>query len=325
MRVGLVGTGYAAKLRAEALNTEPRTELVAVAGRQWERTQALGQAYGAEPEIHWQTLVERPDLDLVVIATLNQAHAEIAQAALSAGKHVIVEYPLALNLADGERAIALAQTQNKLLHVEHIELLGGVHRSLKASLPLIGQPFFAQYTTLKPERPAPQRWSYNQDQFGFPLVGALSRLHRLVDAFGEVASVSCQGQFWPRATASDPADFVACLCTAHLHFRSGVLGQVVYGKGETIWQATRTCQVWGAAGALLFEGDRGSHLHSNGSTPLEIGARRGLFTQDTALVLDHLLTGAPLYISPERSLYSLKIALAAQQSALQQGAVIPIS
>ena len=47
----------------------------------------------------------------------------------------------------------------------------------------------------------------------------------------------------------------------------------------------------------------------------EIGSRRGLFAKDTAMVLDHLTNGTPLYVTPEASLYTLKVADAAKQSA----------
>jgi biliverdin reductase len=358
IRVGIAGTGYAAKLRAEALQAEPRAQLVAIAGNSPERTHAFSETYNAAACASWQALIERDDLDLVIIATVNRSHGAIAQAALQAGKHVVVEYPLALDVAEAEAAIALAQSHNKLLHVEHIELLGGVHQALKAALPKIGTPFFAQYITLKPERPAPKRWTYDLEQFGFPLVGALSRLHRLVDLFGAIDSVGCQAQFWQNTDTADGRDsqqlniqqstvnielaaegkekaagsgqraegkeeqagelanlFSTCLCTAHLRFATGLLGEVTYGKGEALWQAARHCEVQGALGAILFEGDRGTLIQPEGSTPIEVGGRRGLFAKDTAMVLDHLLDGHPLYVSPAASLYTLRVADAARRSA----------
>lgn len=337
MRVGLIGTGNAAKLRADALQGEPRAELVAVAGHDLERTQAVSQSYDAIACNSWHDLIARSDVDLVVIATINRDHGAIAQAALKAGKHVVVEYPLALDVAEAEAAIALAKAHQKLLHVEHIELLGGVHQALKASLAQIGDPFFARYVTLKPERPAPQRWSYSLKDFGFPLVGALSRLHRLIDLFGEVASVTCQTQFFPPSpTSCDDATrsafvthhsslvtsyYSTCLCTAHLRFKSGLLAEVTYGKGEALWQAKRTFEVQGATGALIFEGEQGTLIRAEGNEAIAIGSRRGLFAKDTAMVLDHLTSSTPLYITPEASLYTLKVADAAQQSAATGNAV----
>ena len=316
MRVGLVGTGHAAKLRADALQVEPRADLVGVAGRDLERTQAFCQPYDAIACDSWQDLIERSDVDLVVIATMNRDHGAIAHAALAADKHVIVEYPLALDVAEAEAAIALAKAKQKLLHVEHIELLGGVHQALKASLALIGDPFFARYITLKPERPAPQRWSYTLQDFGFPLIGALSRLHRLIDLFGEVASVTCQAQFLPPPPFPLASPYYStCLCTAHLRFKSGLLAEVTYGKGEALWQAQRTFEVQGTTGALIFEGEQGTLIRAEGSEAIAIGSRRGLFAKDTAMVLDHLTIGTPLYVTSEASLYTLKVADAAQQSA----------
>jgi biliverdin reductase len=315
LKIGIIGTGYAAKLRAEALQTEPRAQLVAVAGNSPERTQAFAGTYNATAHTSWQSLLDRDDVDLVIIATVNRLHGTIAQSALKAGKHVIVEYPLAVDVAEAEAAISLGKSTNKLLHVEHIELLGGVHQAFKTAVPQIGTPFFAKYSTLKPERPAPDRWTYDSAQFGFPLVGALSRLHRLIDVFGKVDSVTCQAQFWPNPAVNNLSAFSTCLCTVHLRFSSGLLAEVTYGKGESLWQSDRRCEVQGALGALVFEGDRGTLLNSTGETPIEVGGRRGLFAIDTAMVLDHLLDNSPLYITPEASLYTLKVADAARRSA----------
>lgn len=327
MRVGLVGTGYAAKLRADALAAESRTKLVTIAGHDVSRTEAFSQTYGAIACPSWQSLIERPDIDLVIISTVNQEHGAIVKAALTANKHVVVEYPLALDVQEAEALVTLAQQQQKLLHIEHIELLGGVHQALKASLPQVGQVFYARYITLKPEYPAPQRWSYHSQQFGFPLVGALSRLHRLVDLFGEVATVSCQAQYWTEGQSAPgelPIDYyTSCLCKAHLSFKNGVLAEVSYGKGEALWEAERKCEVHGKQGALMFDGDQGRFITPEGSQPIQVGGRRGLFAKDTAAVLDFLASGQPLYIQPDASLYTLKVADAARRSA-ESGSTITL-
>lgn len=311
LKVGLVGTGYAAKLRSETLQTDPRSAVVAIAGHTPEKTQEFAQTYQALPVDSWQELVERPDLDLVVICTVNREHGAIARTALAAGKHVVVEYPLALEPAEAEEAIAIAQAQGKLLHVEHIELLGGVHQALRQSIGQIGTACYARYVTINPQHPAPRKWTYNPVLFGFPLSAALSRLHRLVDLFGEVVSVSAQARFWQ----DDPEYYSACLCTTHLRFSSGLIGEVIYGKGKTFWQAERKFEVHGEQGTLIFDGEEGKLVRDETTTPIEVGSRRGLFAKDTKMVLDHLFEGTPLYITPAESLYTLKVADAARKSA----------
>jgi len=311
LKVGLVGTGYAAKLRADTLQSDTRTQLVAVAGNTPQRTQSFAETYQVQAVSGWQQLVQLQDVDLVIVCTINSEHGAIAHAALSAGKHVVVEYPLALHPWQAEELIALATNVGKLLHVEHIELLGGLHQALRQHLAAIGTPFYARYSTINPQRPAPRKWTYHRTQFGFPFSGALSRLHRLIDLFGKVATVSCESRFWE----SDSDFYTACLCTAQLRFTSGLIAEVTYGKGEIFALAARPFEVYGENGCLMLNGDEGYLVQGEEKTPIDVGSRRGLFAKETKLVLDHLIEGTPLYVTPDNSLYTLKVADAAHRSA----------
>lgn len=317
IQVGLIGTGYAAKLRAESLEQDSRARLCAVAGHSPERTAAFSQTYGAEAFASWTDLLEQAAVDLVIVATINRDHGTITRAALEAGKHVVVEYPLSLDVAEAEALLALAHERDRLLHVEHIELLGGMHRALKANIAAVGNPFYSRYATINPQRPAPHKWTYNSDLFGFPLIGALSRLHRLTDLFGSVATVTCQLRYWPSDLDPDAPYYRACLCTAHLAFTAGVVAEVTYGKGEFLWHPERRLEVHGETGALIFDGDQGKLIQPDAERPIEVGSRRGLFGKDTTLVLDHLTKGRPLYVTPEASIYALKVGDAARRSALR--------
>ncbi len=321
IRVGLVGTGYAAKTRAETFQADPRAQVVAVTGHTPEKTAAFSSLFHLDVSPSWLELVQRSDLDLVVICTVNRDHGAIARAALDAGKHVVVEYPLALEVAEAEALIAQAQRHDRLLHVEHIELLSGIHQTLRQHLSEIGTPFYARSATINPQRPVGDRWTYRPDLFGFPLVAALARLSRLIDLFGQVESVTCQTRYWshegfclPQWIGSTSA-YAACLCNAQLQFTSGLLADLSYGKGEVFWQASRTLEVQGERGALVFEGDEGKLIRGDEVIPLDTGSRRGLFARDTTIVLDHLLDGKPLYTTPAASLYALRVAEATQRSA----------
>lgn len=322
LKVGLAGTGYAAQKRAEAFQADSRCQLLYVAGTTPQRTAAFCQSCGASPLDSWEQLVARPEIDLIAICTINCEHAAIARAALEAGKHVIVEYPLALITREGEALVALARQQGKLLHVEHIELLGGLHQAVRQHLPQLGSPFYARYATLQGQRLAPRRWTYHQKMFGFPLIAALSRIHRFTDLFGKVESVSCQSRLWD---AAESGYFTTCLCTAQLRFSNGLLAEITYGKGEMIWQEHRTLELQGEAGALIFEGEAGNLVRDGETLPIEVGSRRGLFVRDTELVLDYLLKNKPLYVTAEASLYALKVADAAWQSAKTGKTIYDIS
>ncbi|AFZ28892.1 oxidoreductase domain protein [Gloeocapsa sp. PCC 7428] len=316
VRVGIVGTGYAAKLRAETFQKDARSQVVAIVGNTPEKTQEFAQTYQAEALTSWVDLVQA-DVDLVVISNVNKEHGAIATAALQNNKHVVVEYPLALDVTEAENIVTLARDRDKMLHVEHIELLGGLHQALKQNLPTIGEVFYARYATVTPQHPAPHKWTYHKDLFGFPLIAALSRLHRLTDLFGEVASVRCQNRYW-----GEGEFYQACLCTAQLQFTSGVIADVTYGKGETLWQDERKFEIHGEKGGLVFDGDAGKLVQAEQTTPIELGSRRGLFAKDTEMVLNHVLTGTDMYVTPTASLYALKVADAARRSALTGETVV---
>lgn len=320
VKVGLVGTGYAARLRAETLVTDARSQLIAIAGHTPEKTKEFSQTHQAKALNSWSELVQA-DLDMVIVATINRDHGAIARAALQANKHVVVEYPLALDVSEAEELIHLAKTKQKLLHVEHIELLGGMHQALTQNLTVIGKPFYVRYATVTPQRPAPQKWTYHPDTFGFPLSAALSRIHRLTNAFGPVSTVNCQTRF--QGGDNSQSYYTTCICNAQLSFASGLLAEVTYGKGETLWRTERLMEVHGENGALIFDGDLGTLVQAGEAYPIEVAGRRGLFAKDMSMVLDHLIEGTPLYVEPADSLYALKVADAARRSA-ETGQVVEI-
>ncbi|WP_310483318.1 Gfo/Idh/MocA family oxidoreductase [Chamaesiphon sp. VAR_48_metabat_403] len=319
IRVGIVGTGFAAKVRAQCIATESRTQLVAVAGRNPERTREFAQSFDILPLDDWQTLVAMPDIDLVLVATINGNHGAIVKAAIESGKHTIVEYPLAIDFSEATEIVKLAAAKKVLLHVEHIELLGGLHQTMKEWLDRLGEVYYARYSTIVCQRPIPEKWTFNRTEFGFPLIAALSRLHRFTDLFGAIESINCQNQYW-----GGVGDYYkTCLCTAQLRFKNtSAIGEVVYGKGEGLWQNSRKFEVHGVNGALIFDGDEGVFVRDGTSTPLDLGARKGLFAKDLELVLNHLIDGEPNYVTPIASLATLRVADAARLSAETRRTVI---
>ncbi|WP_330202238.1 Gfo/Idh/MocA family oxidoreductase [Cyanobacterium sp. Dongsha4] len=305
IRVGLVGTGYAAQRRAEAFQANPLTELVAVVGNSVETTASFCETYDIPSISSWQQLVNDSSLDLICISNINRDHGMIVRGALLADKHVIVEFPLTINPDEAEELLNLAQDKNKLLHVEHIEILGGVHQAIRANLSAIGDPFLARYTTILPKSSLMNKWTFNYEYYGFPFIAALSRISRFTDLFGEVDSVSCYGRFWD---AEKVGYFSACYTQAQLSFKNGLLACLTYGKGEQFKSSDRTLEIYGTQGTLKFEGETGKIIRDGEENAIEVGTRRGLFVKDTEAVIDYLTTGKPLYIENKASVYALKVA-----------------
>lgn len=113
--VAIVGCGLIGRKRAMAL---AGARLVACADLNHARAQSLAASVpGAAAIEHWQDAIERPDVDIVVVATTNNALAEVSLAAITSGKHVLVEKPAARNVEEIDRLTAAARDHNGLVRV----------------------------------------------------------------------------------------------------------------------------------------------------------------------------------------------------------------
>lgn len=310
LRVGIVGTGYVAKARAEIFRSDPRTELVAIAGSP-ERVTPLAQEWGIAGYFYWSELVVSNELDVVVVANVNREHASVVRQALKAGKQVIVDYPLAFDYQEAVELWALADRQELVLHTEQIEILTGVHQQARAWLTEIGDPCLLKYSTTNPQRPAPQKWTYQPSQFGFPLLASVSRLHRLIDLAGTVEEVFCQLQY----RGDDlPYSFHTCMCQVLLRFSSGAIAEVGYHKGEQVWQSERVLEVQGTRGGIFFRSEQGKLVTPTGEETFTAPPPKGLFRQDTEQFLAHLLDKQPIYTDRHKVLHAIATANACEKS-----------
>ena len=115
MRVAVVGAGLQAKRRIQPVVESPGDELVVVSSGSGETARALADGFGCEAAVGWEEVVARPDVDAVIICTPPHLHADIALAAVQAGKHVLCEKPLARTLEEGERMLAAAAERGVVL------------------------------------------------------------------------------------------------------------------------------------------------------------------------------------------------------------------
>lgn len=118
LRVGLIGYGYAGQtFHAPLIAGVPGLQLAAVSSRDAARVHADWPGVEVLPDAH--ALIARADLDLVVIASPNDSHHPLARAALAAGRHVVVDKPFTLTLAEARELTALADARGRLLSVFH--------------------------------------------------------------------------------------------------------------------------------------------------------------------------------------------------------------
>ena len=120
LNAAVVGAGYWGPNLARNLRSHPDWRLDAVCDLDHERaSRVAGSQTGVDVETSFERLLERPGLDAVLIATPPHTHARLALAALAAGKHVLVEKPIASSVADGEAMVAAADAAGLVLMVDH--------------------------------------------------------------------------------------------------------------------------------------------------------------------------------------------------------------
>ena len=117
LRVAMVGYGFMGAAHSQGWRVAPRffeldaePELTVIVGRDAQRVEAAREKFGwLRAETDWRRVVDDPGIDVVDICSPGDSHAEIAIAALDAGKHVLCEKPLANTVEEAERMVAAAE------------------------------------------------------------------------------------------------------------------------------------------------------------------------------------------------------------------------
>lgn len=116
LRIGIVGCGLIGCRRADiAVGHGDRVSMVADLIP--DRAHAAASQYGAQVASGWQDVVSSPELDAVVVATVNTALAEISSAALAAGKHVLCEKPFGTNVREATTLLEASRSAKTVLKV----------------------------------------------------------------------------------------------------------------------------------------------------------------------------------------------------------------
>ncbi|MET3905131.1 Gfo/Idh/MocA family oxidoreductase [Paenarthrobacter sp. 4246] len=117
LRVAMIGYGFMGAAHSQGWRTAPRVfdlpldaQMAVIVGRDATAVAAAASKWGwAESATDWRDVIARDDIDIVDIVTPGDSHAEIAFAALEAGKHVLCEKPLANTVAEAEAMAAAAE------------------------------------------------------------------------------------------------------------------------------------------------------------------------------------------------------------------------
>jgi predicted dehydrogenase len=118
--IAIVGAGYWGKNLVRNAMQSPATRLAAVCDADVSRAEALVSSFnGVEAVDDVRLLLEDPDVEAVLVATPPATHLEVAMAAIEAGKHVLVEKPLASSYAEGRALVNAAEERGVVLMCDH--------------------------------------------------------------------------------------------------------------------------------------------------------------------------------------------------------------
>jgi len=300
IRWGLVGTnGYARRACAPSFAEVPSAQLVAVASSRAESAQAFARDFDVDLATDdVGALVASDAIDAVWIASPSHMHAEHGRAALLAGKHVLLEKPLALDLDEARDLVSCAEKQGLILATGYQARYVPAHLRMRDLITsgaigdvVVARSFYGMHRvgpprTWRAER-STARWGTLAD------IGThhLDLLRMLV---GEVDSIS---GFTAYRTGGETEDAAA----ASLRFVGGALGSLtvssVVGRPDVV------VEVVGTEGSLVSRGmspaGQGTAVHLPADGPAEdiTGSTPLAFVSQLATVTDVILGADVAYAS----------------------------
>ena len=255
LRWGLIGCGDIARRRvAPALRDLPNCELFAVSRANSEQAESFAKEFGART---WystsEELVADDEIQAVYIATPVYLHAEQAIAAAEAGKHVLCEKPMALNVSECDRMIAACEANKVKLGVAYYRHFYSAITRIKEILESgeIGKPIIAQanaFEAFDPDPSHPRRWLIEKERSGGgPMFDfGCHRIEVLINLFGSIKETqSLVGNVLFSREVEDTA-------LAVFRFESGL--QAALSVTHAVGLPADTLDIYGSKGSIKIAG-----------------------------------------------------------------------
>ena len=139
LRAGVIGVGHLGQHHARLYASLPGVTLVGVTDQSLDRAQEIAGRHGAQVYRTPEDLLK--DVDLVSVAVPTSSHYAVAKLCLEAGKHVLLEKPIAVQPAEAHELVALAQAKGCWLQVGHSERFNPIMQTMR---PHIQRPVFIE-------------------------------------------------------------------------------------------------------------------------------------------------------------------------------------
>jgi UDP-N-acetyl-2-amino-2-deoxyglucuronate dehydrogenase len=272
LRFALIGCGVIGPTHAEAINSLPGAELVAVADIIPARAQKLANKYGVKAYTNVQEMLAREQLDVVNICVPSGLHGEVACQAMRAGKHVIIEKPMEIRLETIDEMLRVQRETNVKLAVI------SQHRFDPASMHIhqlleeqafgrlvLGNALVPWWRSQAYYDSGAWRGTWALDGGGVLMNQAIHSIDLLQWLMGPVKSIYAYADTLVHSMETEDVS------VAVLRFANGALGTIAATTGAYPGVSTRI-EIFGDKGSAIIEDDRLSYLHLARDDQEEIGA-----------------------------------------------------
>jgi predicted dehydrogenase len=334
IRVGVIGAGTFGEVHASVLAELPDVEVVAVADVRLERAREVAGKCGAKYHYDdWRGLLARDDIDAVSIVTPEDAHRDPAIEAANAGKHVLVEKPIAATLADADAMIGAAGRAGVKFMVGHILRFTPGYVQIKQAIDdgTLGEPIWA-YSRRNGSVAQVKRLGGRASAILFLGIHDIDLL--LWYFGGDVERVFCESVRKEVSRTYGVPDFSWLL----LKFKSGAMGSIETGYGlpekwadwkrPSKWgpfSADIEVEVIGTKGAVFFDfppmivmgcDEEGFKFPDLIHRPLIHGKSEGAIKIELQHFIDCIREDKAPLVSGSDGRRALEVALAAERSSL---------
>ena len=267
LRFAILGAGIVARYHAQAIAQTEGARLVAVSRSDAARAAESAAEFGVPCETSLEALLARPDVDAVCVCTPSGQHAAQAVAAARAGKHVLVEKPMALTLADADAMIAAAHAAGVRLGVAFQRRTEPVYQAVHQAMasgalgtPVMGAASVPYFRSQEYYQSGAWRGTWAEDGGGALMNQGIHLADLLLWFMGDVAEVSARSA--TLAHSIEVEDGVA----ASLRFRSGALG-ALYATTSAAPGFPHRIEVYGTQGGVQVEGEAAVRWHTGTPPP----------------------------------------------------------
>jgi predicted dehydrogenase len=143
--MAVVGTGHMGRHHVNILSSLPEVELVAISDRHEQTLLNMANKYEVKGYDDYHKLIRLVDAAVIAVPTIH--HFEVAKVFLEAGKHVLIEKPIAQTVDEARELIGIARAKNLVLQVGHVERFNAAVQQLKK---IVKSPYLIESTRCGP-------------------------------------------------------------------------------------------------------------------------------------------------------------------------------